>query len=529
LKGEEADRQGAIARFRLGGLGREPAFDHVTTLAANMFGMPLSVVTVLGQERQYFGGACGLDLTHTSREVAFCDYAVRQPGVMVVSDARADARFSSNPLVMGQPYIRFYAGAPIRMEGSIAVGSLCLMDSRPRAFTADDERRLEMLAEIVADIMELRAGSLAAQERQEALQRETDLLKATVQNIEQGIALFDPQLRMILWNDLFFDLFGYPASLSRRGTSAAKLIRITASRGELGADSPDGTVAALIESIQRTSSNRMQVVRNNGRVLDVWRSTMADGRFIITATDVTEQRRLTSMKDEFVSTVNHELRTPLTSILGSLSLLHRGLGGPLSPRGEQLVSVAMSNGQRLSQLINDLLDIEKLGSGASDFQMERVELGLLLEQAIEQNRPYSQSFNVSLTLLPAGEPLWIKGDARRLTQALSNLLSNAVKFSPAGAAVQTAICRQAERARVAVSDKGPGIPEELRPRLFSRFAQASGSNGPNRLGTGLGLAITKAIVEGHGGSIDYETQPARGTTFFFDLPLAEAPAEETSS
>jgi signal transduction histidine kinase len=528
LSGEEAARQGVIARYRLGGIGREPAFDHVTTLAADMFAMPSSVVTVLGQERQYFRGACGLDLTHTSREVAFCDYAVRQPSVLVVPDARTDPRFASNPLVTGEPHIRFYAGAAIRMLGDIAVGSLCLMDTRPRTFTGDDEHRLEMLAAVVADIMELRAGSLAAQERQEALQRETELLNATVHNIDQGIALFDPQLRLILWNQLFFDLFGYPASFARSGTSAADLMRITASRGELGAESPDSLVASLIDSIQRTSSRRLQVMRNNGRVLDVWRSTMPDGRFIITAADVTEQRRLTSMKDEFVSTVNHELRTPLTSILGSLSLLNGGLGGPLSERGQQLVRVAMSNGKRLGELINDLLDIEKLGSGANDFQMECLELGLLLEQAIEQNTPYSQSFGVSLALVPAGESLWIKADARRLTQAVSNLLSNAVKFSPAGAVVEIAVCRQLDKARVAVSDKGPGIPEEFRPRLFSRFAQASGPDQPNRLGTGLGLAITKAIVEGHGGSIDYETREGAGTTFFFDLPLENA-AEETGS
>jgi signal transduction histidine kinase len=483
-----------------------------------MFDVPTSLVTVLAVDRQHFRGACGMDLPDTPRDIAFCNYTVRSSDVFVVEDAATDPRFAKNPLVTGETKVRFYAGAPIELGKDVAIGSLCVLDRQPRTFSEDDRRRLQLLAGTVRDIIELRAGSLAAEERGETLERQRSLLKATVDNVQQGIAVFNQDLGLVLWNERFFDLFGYPKHLATEGVNARELMAIAAARGELGPGDPDDIVEGLIQSIRTTRSKYVDVARTNGSQLGVMRSTMPDGRFILVASDMTEHWQLLRMKDEFISTVSHELRTPLTSIIASLSLIERGLAGALSDRGAQLVGVALQNGKRLNGLINEILDVERLGSGIT-FELEPVELGEATTHAVEQNRPYAESLAVTISQHLPDEPLVVNGDRGRIQQALSNLISNAAKFSEQGQEVDVTLCRMADRARVMVEDRGTGIPPGFEPRLFQRFAQVDNAERRGRPGSGLGLAITKHIIERHGGTIGYDTEVGRGTTFFFDLPL----------
>ncbi len=231
-----------------------------------------------------------------------------------------------------------------------------------------------------------------------------------------------------------------------------------------------------------------------------------------------EQRRMERLKNEFISIVSHELRTPLTSIHGALGLINTGLGGELQPRARQLVDVAYRNSQRLVRLVDDILDLQKIESGAMAFQLHPLEVRPLLEQSIEANQSYAGRLGVALALAGAPAGVRVYGDADRLMQVMTNLLSNAAKFSPPGESVRVAAQRLDGAIRVSVTDRGPGIPEEFKERIFQKFAQADSSTTRDKGGTGLGLSITKAIVERLGGTIDFETDPATGTTFRFDLP-----------
>lgn len=515
---EEQRRQEAIQRYSLAGRETEPSFDRVTRLATSIFDVPIALVTVLALERQLFRGACGLAGEGTPREVAFCEHAVRGTEVMVVEDARADPRFANNPLVTGEPFIRFYAGAPVRVGENVAIGTLCVIDQEPREnFSQEDRRRLEMLAATVADIIELRAGSLLAAERERELQRQAHLLEGTVENVEQGIAVFGPDFRMILWNERFFDLFDFPADLAVAGTPAEQLVSITAARGEMGPGRIEQILGEFFEGARTTTNRRREIHRISGQVLDVWRNRMSDGNFILAASDVTAERELARTKDEFISTVNHELRTPLTSILGSLSLLKAGHGGELPQRADKLVAMAHQNGQRLHALINDLLDIEKVATGGLQLNLAPRELGAVVRKAAEQNRGYADGFGVSLHVDIPAKPVWVKCDENRLLQALANLISNAVKFSPASGRVDLGLSGNSSFARISVRDRGPGIPLAFREHLFERFAQANPNHARTK-GTGLGLAITKALVELHGARIDFISEPGRGTTFWVEMP-----------
>lgn len=247
--------------------------------------------------------------------------------------------------------------------------------------------------------------------------------------------------------------------------------------------------------------------------------------FFALGNDVTELKRIDRMKSEFVSTVSHELRTPLTSIRGSLGLVVGGVAGQLPDKAKALVEIARTNCERLIRLINDILDSEKIESGKVTFDLRPLDMQQLLEQAISANEGFAVQHNVKLALKAEKFAVMVHADSDRLLQVVTNLLSNAIKFSPVNETVTVRLRWKAGIARVEVSDRGPGIPEEFRQRIFQKFSQADSSDTRQKGGTGLGLSISRAIVERMEGTMGFTTELGAGTTFFFELPeWREAPA-----
>jgi signal transduction histidine kinase len=225
------------------------------------------------------------------------------------------------------------------------------------------------------------------------------------------------------------------------------------------------------------------------------------------------------LKSEFVSTVSHELRTPLTSIRGSLGLLSAGVLGEFPTQARDIIDLAQRNAVRLTALINDILDFERLESGRVEMEIDDVDLQPLFEKSMESVRPVADDQMISIVCAPTA--LRVRADADRIVQVLVNLLSNALKFSPAGSEVGVwAEARGSNQVRIFVRDRGTGIPVEDHLRIFERFAQVETSDQRGTGGTGLGLAICKAIVEHHGGSIGVDSAPGEGSTFWFELPAA---------
>jgi PAS domain S-box-containing protein len=238
---------------------------------------------------------------------------------------------------------------------------------------------------------------------------------------------------------------------------------------------------------------------------------------VVVFRDVTERREVERMKDEFVSVVSHELRTPLTSIRGSLGLLGSGLLGPVPERGQRLLEIATENTDRLVRLVNDILDIERMDAGRMELERVTVDAASLVRQAVQTVEGMAARHSVELVVEPVSAVVW--ADPDRLVQVLTNLLSNAIKFSESGGVVRVRSADVAGQLRITVSDTGRGIPAELQERIFGRFQQVDASDSRQKGGTGLGLAIARGIVQQHGGTMELESEPGKGSAFSFTVPL----------
>ena len=231
--------------------------------------------------------------------------------------------------------------------------------------------------------------------------------------------------------------------------------------------------------------------------------------------DLSKQRQSERVKKQFVANVSHELRTPLTSLRGALALV-RDSDANCDDDTRELLTVARRNADRLLDLVNDLLDLERVGSGQLAVDKRDCGLAAAIDRAADTVRPIAADAGVSLKIAPTAVQL--HADPDRLTQVMINLLANAVRFSPRGGTVTVGVSQDANRVRVTVDDQGPGVPELFRAAIFQPFTQVEGSAAHKKGGTGLGLSISSAIVKEHQGVLDVADAPGGGARFWFDLP-----------
>jgi len=233
--------------------------------------------------------------------------------------------------------------------------------------------------------------------------------------------------------------------------------------------------------------------------------------------DITERRKVERAKNEFVAIVSHELRTPLTSIRGSLGLLAGGVLSASPTKAERMLKIALENTDRLVRMVSDILNLERIESGAVDLIYRPCDGGQLVRSAAETMRPAALLAGVTLEVAGRGGAL--EADPDQIIQTLTNLLSNAIKFSPGGSTVWVESEGLGDDVVFRVRDEGRGIPSEQLERVFERFAQVDSSDARDKGGTGLGLAICRSIVEQHAGRIWVESGDPRGCRFQFTVPV----------
>lgn len=233
--------------------------------------------------------------------------------------------------------------------------------------------------------------------------------------------------------------------------------------------------------------------------------------------DITEHKRIEQMKNQFVSTVSHELRTPLTAISGALGLIGGGALGEVPKSMQNMLAIAQENSNKLSQLINDLLDIDKLVAGKMQFEFSTCSIKELLQQSVLHNQPYAEKYQASIRL-DAGIDGTVQLDPMRFHQIMANLLSNAAKFSPPGSEILVRLSQSGHEMMIEILDAGPGISVEFQQRMFEKFSQADSADARSKEGTGLGLAIVKELTERMHGHVSYRQRPEGGSCFALYFP-----------
>jgi two-component system phosphate regulon sensor histidine kinase PhoR len=283
---------------------------------------------------------------------------------------------------------------------------------------------------------------------------------------------------------------------------------------------PEEQVVEALRDARETGKTRNLVIeRPKGRFLQVSAAPIAGGGdwvALVVFHDVTEAKRVEDTRRDFIANVSHELRTPLASIKSVVETLQ---SGALEDEAVARDFLARADAEvdRLVQTVTELLELSRLESGQAPLAKEPIDVGPMLEQAVERMRPQAERKGLKLGLEIAPELPSIVGDAQRLEQATVNLLDNAIKFTPEGGSVRVSAAAVDGAVQVEVEDTGAGISAEKLPRIFERFYKVDRARGDR--GTGLGLAVVKHTVEAHGGTISARSEEGRGSTFTFTLPV----------
>lgn len=403
------------------------------------------------------------------------------------------------------------------LAGSRLIGVLQVVSAPGRALAKEDQATLRALAERLATALEhAHLFGLARMEQERT--------RALVDASNDAILLLDSQGHAIMINRRAKYFFGL-AERDVLGRSAEQLRAIC---NLIFEDGPafDAWLVPLLSSTDKRAVMEFKVLRAEPRLLQCFTAPVLDqqesllGRLLVFR-DITREREVERMKNEFVSIVSHELRTPLTSIRGALQLV---IGRPqepeLAPRTHELLTISLNNSERLIRLINDILDISKIEHGSIQLRRVPLDPAEFCRTAAQEVAAFAADRGIAIDVaVPEGLGP-ISADRDRALQVLENLLSNAIKFSQQGQRVELSATGGEDVVRFTVRDYGRGIAPEDHRRIFEKFQQTDSSLTRDVGGTGLGLAICKALVEEHGGRIWLDSALGHGATFSFTLPMA---------
>ena len=368
----------------------------------------------------------------------------------------------------------------------------------------------------------------------QTMQAEARRNRAILESIADGVLVLDPKGRVLLVNPAAEEMLGLSAMVLEGqhlrhmlglGDMATKRALADQLYAELRSQLEvlNGVVALSDSKSVRLESDRTTLAVNIAPLI----FTLGEPPGLVAAMrDVSREAEVERLKNEFISTVSHELRTPMTSIKGYTDLLFLGMAGGLSDAQRSFLQIIKTNADRLTALVNDILDISRIETGRLRLTIEALDLGKLISQAVTSFREQYRAKGLTLEWQVPKDLPEVRGDAGRVSQVLVNLIANAWQYTPAGGRVTVSAHADDGSVQVDVTDTGIGIAPENLNRVFDRFFRANHSLVQEVEGTGLGLSIVKMFVEMLGGQVWATSEPGAGSTFSFTLPLMEAEVQE---
>jgi len=492
------------------GVAVELLFDDGTLLAAE----PLrdeqvgreaaEASSVLAAARTAASGVLGNAPEATEPDVVSFTHVAGRPLVLVASRSRAD--------ILGQ----------WRGECANSVVAFVLFTVMAGCLT--------WLMVYAVDRQQKGAADLRASE--ERLQRQSGLLQSTLENMGEGLSVFDAEGRLVAWNAKFVELLDLPTEPTVE-SNLRDILALQIRRGDFGAVEA-GTLDERFSRFYREVPLVRERLTPSGRALQIRRRAMPGGAVVSLYSDVTERKAAdTTMaqawaqaelanraKSDFLANMSHELRTPLNAIIGFSEILSGEHLGPLKNlRYLEYANDIHSSGEHLLSIINDVLDMSKIEAGKLEINDEEILVQDLLSGSVRMVRERARKQLVELVTRIADSHHMIVADERALKQCLLNLLSNAIKFSEHGGTIVVEASIAADGSSViAIADDGIGMSDDELRRALQPFGQAQASTTRTHGGTGLGLPITQGLIEAHGGVMAVVSAPGRGTRVTITLP-----------
>jgi signal transduction histidine kinase len=345
---------------------------------------------------------------------------------------------------------------------------------------------------------------------------------ATLDTLVEGVAVFGPDGRLKLHNAAFARIWDV-SEAELAGEPHVRGIAETATRKFGDAGMWDRLIQHIVSGAPQ-ARDMGEVERNDRTILSLALAPLPDGATLVTFADVSDRYRIESalrdrgdaleaadrLKSEFIKHVSYELRTPLNTILGFSEHLASGVPGALTPRQSEYVNAIVTGASTLKDLVNDILDLALVESGALRLELERIDLYGLLADVASHAAEWAAKLELKLDLDVAPGAGFFLADQRRMRQIVFNLLSNAFKFTPRGGQIVLSGRIVGEDVQIAVKDNGPGLPPDVKATVFERFSTRN--QGGTRGGAGLGLALVNRFLELHDGWVEIESGDKGGGT-----------------
>lgn len=505
----------------------QQTYDDITLLASQICNVPIALISLIDENRQWFKSKVGLEANETPREFAFCAHAIQNPNeLFIISNAMDDNRFNTNPLVLSDPNIRFYCGAPLVTDEGYALGTLCVIDREPRVLNPQQLAALEALRRNVVTAFELKKSL----KELKISENKNILFTSIVESSNDAILSLDLDGNILTLNKGAELIFGYSKNdIIGKNISILYPDNVVVDENDILDKIKSGQKIKHFETIRK---------RNDGKLIDISLTISpilnSENEIIgasLIARNISEKKKyekqlkeneaklieLNATKDKFFSIVAHDLRGPLGNVKTLISFLDENYTDYTDIEKQDIIKLISESSILIYSFLENLLEWANSQKGTINFDPQSVNLKILTISVLNLMNPIAKTKNIEISN-DLFNDVYMVGDVNMVNTILRNLISNAIKFTPNNGKIKIKSDYKDGEVICSICDSGVGISKDNLKKLFRIDSTITSIGTNNEKGTGLGLILCKEFVEKHTGKIWVESEIGKGSTFYFTLP-----------